>query len=406
MQNRREFIKKMAIGSVALSSTTSLFPSTGERLAKDVRRTVSANSNINIALIGKGGMGTSNTHTALSVQGVKLVGVCDLYDKRLKDAKAQWGNDLFTTKEYKEILSRKDVDAVIIATPDHWHQPIAIEAMNAGKHVYCEKIMATTIREAHAMIETARAAGVKLMIGHNTRWFTPFAQARRIIESGQIGQIVGIDGAFSMQAFLPDTVRPTFWGIKAGARGHGKIMNFGSHYADTAAFLAGEQFGRISAFITNRFSRGQAPEDHFIVTAVCQSEATVTIAQYGQLHSIPLRNRGFVIYGTDGHLEAFYQPDSIAIRLAGEKSYRSVQPDDDLADVNPWQRLHEQFRQCIEEDTEPLVTGADGLRALEWAVGAYVAAETEQWVQLPLAEQWWDYSGPVMEESLPQALNR
>jgi predicted dehydrogenase len=165
MQNRREFIKKMAIGSVALSSTTSLFPSTGERLAKDVRRTVSANSNINIALIGKGGMGTSNTHTALSVQGVKLVGVCDLYDKRLKDAKAQWGNDLFTTKEYKEILSRKDVDAVIIATPDHWHQPIAIEAMNAGKHVYCEKPVIHKLNEGKALIEAQRKTGVKFQVG-------------------------------------------------------------------------------------------------------------------------------------------------------------------------------------------------------------------------------------------------
>ncbi len=85
-------------------------------------------------------MGTSDTRTALSVGGVKLVAVCDLYDQRLEEAKRQWGgNDLFITKDYREILALKHLDAVIIATPDHWHQPIAIEAMNAGKHVYCEK---------------------------------------------------------------------------------------------------------------------------------------------------------------------------------------------------------------------------------------------------------------------------
>lgn len=218
MQNRREFIKKMAIGSVALSSTTSLFPSTGERLAKDVRRTVSANSNINIALIGKGSMGTSNTHTALSVQGVKLVGVCDLYDKRLKDAKAQWGNDLFTTKEYKEILSRKDVDAVIIATPDHWHQPIAIEAMNAGKHVYCEKPVIHKLNEGKALIEAQRKTGVKFQVGSQGMSSLGNRAARLLVQQGVIGPVNFVDGQFTsapgrLNAFTApeDASEETIW---------------------------------------------------------------------------------------------------------------------------------------------------------------------------------------------------
>ena len=218
MQNRREFIKKMAIGSVALSSTTSLFPSTGERLAKDVRRTVSANSNINIALIGKGSMGTSNTHTALSVQGVKLVGVCDLYDKRLKDAKAQRGNDLFTTKEYKEILSRKDVDAVIIATPDHWHQPIAIEAMNAGKHVYCEKPVIHKLNEGKALIEAQRKTGVKFQVGSQGMASLGNRAARLLVQQGVIGPVNFVDGQFTsapgrLNAFTApeDASEETIW---------------------------------------------------------------------------------------------------------------------------------------------------------------------------------------------------
>lgn len=218
MQNRREFIKKMASGSVALSSTTSLFPSTGERLAKDVRRTVSANSNINIALIGKGSMGTSNTHTALSVQGVKLVGVCDLYDKRLKDAKAQWGNDLFTTKEYKEILSRKDVDAVIIATPDHWHQPIAIEAMNAGKHVYCEKPVIHKLNEGKALIEAQRKTGVKFQVGSQGMASLGNRAARLLVQQGVIGPVNFVDGQFTsapgrLNAFTApeDASEETIW---------------------------------------------------------------------------------------------------------------------------------------------------------------------------------------------------
>ena len=155
----------MAIGTVALNSATSLLHAAGSKPAKIVKLSVSPNSFINIGLIGKGGMGTSDTLTALTVKGVKLVGVCDLYDKRLKDAKAQWGNEIFVTKDYREILLRKDIDAVIIATPDHWHQPIAIEAMKAGKHIYCEKPVIHKLAEGKGLIEAQKKSGVLFQVG-------------------------------------------------------------------------------------------------------------------------------------------------------------------------------------------------------------------------------------------------
>src|SRR5579864_2600756 len=80
------------------------------------RETDMANDSIQIALIGAGGMGMGDTHYALSVPGVKLVAVCDVYDGRLARAKELWGQDLYTTRDYREVLARKDVDAVIIAT--------------------------------------------------------------------------------------------------------------------------------------------------------------------------------------------------------------------------------------------------------------------------------------------------
>jgi len=104
MQNRRSFLKNIALGAAAVySRKTFSIPKfqmglTGKNM----------NDNINIALIGKGGMGTADTRTALSVEGVKLVAVCDLYDRRLDEAVKQWGNDLFLTKDYKEILALKN----------------------------------------------------------------------------------------------------------------------------------------------------------------------------------------------------------------------------------------------------------------------------------------------------------
>ena len=197
MQNRRNFLKKMAIGTVAIQSTPSLLSAAGSKWSNEVKKSVSPNSFVNIALIGKGGMGTSDTNTSLSVDGVKLVGVCDLYDKRLKDAKAQWGNELFVTKDYKEILSRKDVDAVIIATPDHWHQLIAIEAMNAGKHVYCEKPVIHKLGEGKALIEAQKKSGVLFQTGSQGMASLGNRAARLLVQQGVIGAVNFVDGQFT-----------------------------------------------------------------------------------------------------------------------------------------------------------------------------------------------------------------
>lgn len=218
MQNRREFLKKMAISAAALNSAPSLLSTAGEKMVKDVKTSISPNSFINIALIGKGGMGTANTNTALTVEGVRLVGVCDLYDKRLKDAKAQWGNEIFATKDYREILLRKDIDAVIIATPDHWHQPIAIEAMNAGKHVYCEKPVIHKLGEGKALIETQKKSGVLFQVGSQGMASLGNRAARLLVQQGIIGPVNFVDGQFTaapgrLNAFTApdDASEETIW---------------------------------------------------------------------------------------------------------------------------------------------------------------------------------------------------
>ena len=126
---------------------------------------VAANDHIQIALIGAGGQGQYDTKTAVTVPGVKLVAVADCYDGRLEHSKELWGADVLTTRDYREILDRKDIDAVIIGTPDHWHKQASIDAMKAGKDVYCEKPMIHLYSDGPAMIETAQATKRILQIG-------------------------------------------------------------------------------------------------------------------------------------------------------------------------------------------------------------------------------------------------
>lgn len=166
IQTRKQFLKKIGAGTLALVSAPAIIGA-GRRpqISYLSRKIYSANNNIQIALIGAGGMGSEDTNTALKHDGVKLVAVCDLYDGHLERAKERWGKDLFTTKQYKEILARKDVDAVIIGTPDHWHKQISIDAMRAGKHVYCEKPMVHSIDEGPDVIKVQKETGMVFQVG-------------------------------------------------------------------------------------------------------------------------------------------------------------------------------------------------------------------------------------------------
>ena len=123
---------------------------------------------------------------------MKLVAVADCYDGRLARAKENWGNDIFTTRDYKEILSRSDVDAVLIGTPDHWHKQAAVDAMNAGKDVYCEKPMIHAYSDGPEFVATAKKTQRIIQIGSQRVSSLLYKKAQQIVQSGAIGHITAI----------------------------------------------------------------------------------------------------------------------------------------------------------------------------------------------------------------------
>jgi len=187
MLNRRSFLK------VAGSATAGTVLG-AKVLAPAAAQTgppapTAANDHIQIALIGAGGQGQGDTKTALQVPGVKLVAVADCYDGRLEHTKELWGNDIFTTRDYREVLSRKDIDAVIVGTPDHWHKQVSVDAMKAGKDVYCEKPMIHGYADGPEMIEAAGATNRILQIGSQRVSSIIYAKAKELLASGAIGQL-------------------------------------------------------------------------------------------------------------------------------------------------------------------------------------------------------------------------
>lgn len=181
---RRDFLKMAAATSVAASTTTRL-----RAEAAPASQMIAPGDRIRLATIGCGIQGIGDTKNALEVPGVELVAVADVYEGRLVRAKEEWGSHLFTTRDYREVLARPDVDAVIIATPDHWHAQIATDAMKAGKDVYVEKPMVQDIDEGPGLIETEKKTQRILQVGSQRVSSLVYAKARELFRAGSIGEL-------------------------------------------------------------------------------------------------------------------------------------------------------------------------------------------------------------------------
>lgn len=189
--SRRSFIKKVAGTAIAAGVTPTILLAGEKSSAKVInyQKQISANDNIQIALIGGGIQGTADVRVARTVPGVQLMAVADLYDGRLVRAKELYGNDIFTTRDYREILTRPDIDAVILAVPDHLHSEIGIEVMKAGKALYCEKPVVHKIEQGHEMIQAEKDTQQLLQVGSQRVSSIVYAKARELFRAGAIGEL-------------------------------------------------------------------------------------------------------------------------------------------------------------------------------------------------------------------------
>src|ERR1700722_7529008 len=192
--DRRNFLKNATALTVASSLTQSAL---GARPGPEPTKILGANDRINVGIIGCGGRGTGVAKEfakAGETKNARVAMVCDVYRKRVNLNVGE--RKVKGTFDYCEVLDNPEIDAVYIATPDHWHAPVAIAAMDKGKDVYLEKPMVHTIDEARHLVSTVKETKRVLQVGSQTTSGDQWAKARKAIADGMIGDMLMSQGSY------------------------------------------------------------------------------------------------------------------------------------------------------------------------------------------------------------------
>ena len=200
-QTRRNFIKTTA-GAAAVVGASGLLktPVYGQQQAPAGGRTVGANDRIGVAYIGVGNQGTAHMRhqkTAAKDNNIAQLAVCDVWQKRLDTARNFLGlTEVDAFRDYRKLLERKDVDAVVISTIDNWHAQVTLDAIAAGKHVYCEKPMTRYLGEAFEVYDAVKKSGKTYVIGSQGCMDAKYHKAAEWIREGKIGPVVWGQGSY------------------------------------------------------------------------------------------------------------------------------------------------------------------------------------------------------------------
>jgi len=201
---RRDFLKKAATATAAVSVTRPFMtPVYGQSQAPSAG-VLGANSRLVVGFVGVGNMGYThvrNMKTSAKENNLAFGGVCDVFAKHTDRAKEHLGlADSDTFEDYRRLLDKKDIDAVVVATVDHWHAPVSIAALEAGKHVYVQKPITRYLKEAFALYDAVKKSGKILQVGSQGCSDGKYHKVAELIQAGKIGKLVWGQGCYCRNA--------------------------------------------------------------------------------------------------------------------------------------------------------------------------------------------------------------
>jgi UDP-N-acetylglucosamine 3-dehydrogenase len=334
-------------------------------------------SKLRIGVIGCGAI-AQNVHLKgyHSTPEAEIVALCDIDATRLNEVADKYGvKQRFT--DYQELIAKADVDAISVCTPNKFHAEMSIAALNAGKHVLCEKPMATSVEDAKAMVAAAQKSGKTLMVAYSHRFQIANQKAAEMVHAGAIGKPITIRVRFAHNGPYLSWGAKTDWFYRPELAHGGALLDMGIHALDICRFY----FGEIKALYA---TMGTLNKD-------IQNEDTAILAlefANGALGSI---ETGWSCVGGPNGIDVFGSKGSIIVDYKTPAKVFLTEPVEGIAagwtDMKEWagggwsiQMPH--FVHAVLEGKQPLATGADGLCGVIAATAAYESARTGNKVAL------------------------
>ncbi len=312
---------------------------------------------------------------------VEIIAVCDVALERAQSVAQTYGAKAYT--DYIELLNDEEINAVSICTPNVFHAPMSIAALQAGKHVLCEKPMATTIEDAERMNEATNVSGKILMIGHNQRFVPSHQKAKAMIAKGELGKIYSFRTAFGHSGPEDWSIDgKDSWFFKKDQAVIGAMGDLGVHKADLLRFILGEEMMEVAAFVDTSAKKETNVDD----TAVCilRTESGI-IGTLAASWSYLKEDNSTIIYGEKAVLRLEDDPTySLIIHHVDGRTETfqlgHIQSNDEGGQHDSG--VIRAFIDSIVNQKVPPITGMEGLKSLKVILAAIESNATKKMIRL------------------------
>lgn len=313
---------------------------------------------------------------------IEIAAVCDIVKTRADEIAALYGAVSYESVE--ELLQNNEIDAVSVCTPNYLHAPISIAALKAGKHVLCEKPMATSREDAEQMIEAARESGKKLMIAHNQRFVPSHAKAKEILASGEVGKVYSFRTAFGHpgpEAWSVDG--KDSWFFEKEKAFIGAMGDLGVHKTDLIRYVLGEEIVEVGSFVETSAKEFATVDDNAV--CILKSESGIIGTLAASWAYTAKEDNSTIIYAEKAILRLEDDPvNSLVVQYQTGEVVKyelgGIQSNDDGGQSSS--HVIDRFVDSIVSDKESPVSGLEGMKSLQVVLAALESNETKKMISL------------------------
>ncbi len=358
---------------------------------------IGANDKVRVGIVGCGGIANGKHMPSLKkLKNVEMVAFCDIIVERAEKAKATYGTpDAAVYKDYRKLLEDKTIDVVHVLTPNRWHCEITVAALEAGKHVMCEKPMAINSKEAKEMLDASKRTGKKLSIGYQSRHRTDSLYLKQEVENGTFGDIY-----YAKATALRRRAVPT-WGVFLDeyAQGGGPLIDIGTHALDLTLwtidnykpkYCVGTTYHKLNTLPKEYQGNDWGPwnnqnftvEDSAFGFIVMENGATINLESAWALNTLEAREAVTSFCGTlagadmiDG-LRINGVRNGVKYTMIPELSSKGAAFYDGVKNESPADREERLWIDAVVNDKTPFVTPEQALVVTQILEGIYTSAKT------------------------------